>query len=344
MPKHIFSPQRYLQTDAEHVQSPTGKGRREWLMARGLCHYQCFDLSNVATLKREEVLQLKIRQWSPFTQTGRYIAWIKGNAQVWIWDQAVQQQAQHAQAIKPLPVLPESILYPPAKEGLQLLKTCDGLEAQIWQNGLLRSSRWWSQAPDAATWQRFLRSNAQSFIALPEHLEKQAFLPKPWAKNTSVWRNLNLLWRQERLWVSLGLAALISVFIWEWLSVTRWQTSLTELEHHIEQLTYDAEPVLTARGKVLDIKKQLETLQQLDKYPGQLKILLAIASKLPKGAVLQEWHYDNGALKVQIKADSIDPREYVKLFQDDPLFDDVKPETAKRKGEIDISMRVLPVV
>ncbi len=342
MRKPLFSPRRYLQTHPDQVVPPTaGKGRREWLMARGLCHYQCFDLSQLSPLQREAALQLKIRQWSPFSDTADYTAWHKGKAQVWIWDRAQQQQAQQTQALKPLPVLPESALRPPGNDGLHWVQTADGIEAQIWQKGVLRSSRWWASLPDEATWQRFLRSNGQSYQSLPEQLPAAVLLPKPWAKAQNRWHTLSLLWRQERLWVTLGLAVLLGVFVWEWLPITRWQEKIAALDNQIEQLSLDAEPVLTARTKVLAQKQELEALQALDIYPDQLKLLYEVAAKLPKDAILQEWQYEAGELKIKIQAESIDPREYVSLLQSIPLFQEVKPDTSKA-GEIMLSMQVLP--
>ncbi len=342
MRKPIFSPQRYLQTDATQVQIPTGKGKREWLMARGLCHYQCFDLSDIAPLKREDVLQLKIRQWSPFADTARYIAWHKGKAQVWIWDNAVQQQAQQAQQLKAVAVLPESALRAPKTEdGVQVLKTLDGIEARIWQQGVLRSSRWWQQVPDNATWQRFLRSNGQAYTPLPDAIPARELLATPWAKNKSALHNLNLLWRQERLWVVLGLAALLSVFMWQSLFIQRWEEKNAALDEQIEQLNFSAEPVLEARNRVLSVKQRLDSLQQLDVYPNQLKLLLAVASALPEGAILQMWKYEAGSLTLTIQAEQIDPREYVKLFQDIAYFDEVKPESSRKADQIQIQMRVL---
>jgi len=344
MRKPIFSPQRYLQTSSEHVQAPTGKrGKREWLMARGLCHYQCFDLSDLSPLRREEILQLKIRQWSPFAQTASYIAWFKGKAQVWIWDHALQQNAQQTQEIKPLSILPESALRPNKPDtGVQVFQTTDGIEAQIWQQGVLHSSRWWQHVPDNTTWQRFLRSNAQSYTPLPEMIPAPELLAKPWAKNKSTLHNLNLLWRQERLWVALGLSLLLSIFIWEWQSIQRWEEKNAALEITIEQLGFEAEPVLKARNRVLSIKQDMESIQQLDIYPSQLKLLHAVASQLPEGAILQEWKYEAGELRLQIKAKEIDPREYVTAFQSIEYFDEVKPESGRKDDEIQIQMRILP--
>lgn len=360
MPKPIFSPQRYLQTHSEPVQRPAepadnaphppkenilsvSKGKREWLMARGLCHYQCFDLSDITPLKREDVLQLKIRQWSPFTDTASYIAWHKGKAQVWIWDNALQQQAQQAQDLKNLPVRPESALRPPkTDDGVQILKTADGIEAQIWQQGVLRSSRWWQQVPDKATWQRFLRSNAQPYTPLPETIPAPDLLAKPWAKNQNALHSINLLWRQERLWVALGAALLLSAFIWESALIKNWQAKNLRLDKEIEQMSFKADPVLDARNRALTAKQSLETMQQLAPYPNQLRLLLAVASKLPEGAVLQNWKYETGTLTLTIKAEEIDPREYVSLFQSIDYFDEVKLEDSRKADEIQIQMQVLP--
>ncbi|ALG67671.1 hypothetical protein [Beggiatoa leptomitoformis] len=340
MLKRLFLPQRYQQTH-HNVITPTltSNGRREWVMGRSLCHYRLFDLQEVPSHRWDAVLTHKIRQWSPFNQYQQYIAWQGAHVQVWVWEQARHQQALVDNAIKQIHSLPETVLYPrPKMDGIRLLSCLEGVEGQIWQAGLLVGSRWWETSPTLLDWQRFQRAHG---LALSDHVpavETFPFLDKTWAKTHQLFSGALL--RQERLWFLLGSALLLTLAMWQGISIWKWQQATISIQTDIDALMGQSAPILDARTATLADKQRLERLLSLNSQPTQLLLLTQVAEKLPQKVKLVDWFYQTGTLKFAIEATSIDPRFYVETFQNIPLFREVQTESGRTANQLIISMRV----
>ena len=84
----LFLPRRYLQADKKVIPPENRNiGAKQWVVGRDLCVYRLFHLPDVPGTERKSAIDIHIRQWSPFADTGSYVVWKDDIAQVWIWDE-----------------------------------------------------------------------------------------------------------------------------------------------------------------------------------------------------------------------------------------------------------------
>ncbi len=152
-------------------QSTGGVRNAYWIVGRSLLRLKFVALNGVPEKKIPEALRLETLAWAPFavsdyraqvmmpTNGGQVCAWITA------WDRDSVEIAQTAQGINLLEsgaaprVVPENALQAGLDNGLRVLGSdAAGFEAQVWERGVLRHSRWWATPPDAAQWQNFQRS------------------------------------------------------------------------------------------------------------------------------------------------------------------------------------------
>ena len=344
MSKRLFSTRRYLHKRNELITPPaTRKGRREWIISRGLCYYRLFSLHDIPAARRESVLQLQIKQWSPFREYDRYCVWQGGQVQVWIWDKPQQQDMLTDVGIKQAAVMPETVLYTRQTTDTVLLVQClEGVEGQVWKNGLLVGSRWWAQVPESREWINFQRMHSlPANDNIPPALE-EPLLERPWRQKKNYVSHLNVF--QEPLLVILGAAVFTILLSWQITHIWIWQQALGQVQTQVDKLQDSITPILTARTQALENKKHFENLLTFNPYSSQLEILTLVAEKLPprQEAKILEWFYQLGELRFILEVKKIDPAFYINTFQTQPLFTEIKTKTGKGKksNRISISMKL----
>lgn len=346
MQKPLFLPQRYLQRRNEVVHPlKSSKGRREWIISRSLCHYQLISLEDVPLARRENVLQLKIRQWSPFKEYGSYPVWYShGQVQVWIWDKQFQNEQIKQLNLKKVVAIPETLLRSrPSVDIIRLVNCLEGVEAQIWQRGLLIASRWWAQIPTIAEWTQFQRTHSLPIQTEIPQVIDLPLLPRAWGRpRTNVVR---LGAAQEATVISVIIGLLIVIFTWQGVNLWQWYQVTQQIQRQIEQSTEQIEPILQARTQALNYKQQAEEILQLNAYPSQLEILHRVLENLPhdENTKLLEWLYQWGELRITVETNKLDPTFYVKTFQALDLFTDVNAEigSGRNANQILISMQLV---
>lgn len=354
MPKHLFSSRRYLQKRHELIAPPGGKkSRGEWVVARSLCHYQLFDLTDIPASRRDNVLQLKMKQWSPFSDYGSYHVWQGSQVQVWIWDKQKQQQLVTEAGIAKVLVMPETVLRPrapPSQPGspsitgiatVQLIDCLEGVEGQIWKHGLLIGSRWWPQLPSSIEWDQLQRTHG--LPALPEisSVLQLPLLDRPWGRHKAKGSKLTAV--HEQLAVMVGAGILTVLLSWQLVGILKWRQALVQRQAEISELTEKITPILSTRNQAMADKEQFEQILALNSFPSQLELIVQVAEKLPgPEAKLLEWSYQTGTLSFTVETKQPDPTFYVKTFQAIPLFKEVKAETGsgRNANQIVISMQV----
>lgn len=342
MRKPLFLIQRYLQQRADLITpvDSSGYGRKEWIIARSLCHYKYFALNELPENRWEEALTVKIRQWSPFVNYAEYIVWQNDAVFVWVWDTELQQQSMEQVGLKTVRCFPETILRPVADhDGAYLLACLEGYEGQIWQAGKLIASRWWLNTPSLREWSQFLRAHSLAAIAEVPTPEITELLTQAWGKARRSFGGFKA--QQERDWVFIGLLIFVMMVAWQAVDILKAKSALQELQSHLDELNDKATPVLTARTAAMNHKQAAERLFTLNSQTSQIELMALVLDKLPQqGAKVVEWAYQSGELKVTIEASSIDPRFYVENFQSQPLFVDVKSENGRNSNQIVVSMHI----
>jgi hypothetical protein len=81
-------------------------------------------------------------------------------AGVWTWDTAIgdARSASERRRRGGIGAMPESIARTGAQHGRRLVRCLEGVEGEVWSNGVLVASRWWPEPPSPQDWALFVRS------------------------------------------------------------------------------------------------------------------------------------------------------------------------------------------
>jgi len=340
MYKKLFLPQRYFYNNENEINLINeGKGAIEVIISRALCHYKLFTLSDIPLARRQVVIQLQIKQWSPFNNYGFHICWHQHIAMVWIWEKNTLEKTLEINGLqnKNISFYPETVLYSrPNEEGIQSLKCINGIEAQVWKNKVLISSRWWASSPNTSVWYKYLRvqriQNTNPINILSFDFEKKA-----WGHNKIAL--LLALLGQEMMWGILIISILLSIITWKVIYIKKWQQATESAIKEVETLTPKVQPILVARNEVLMGQEKIQHLQSLNTYPLQLDIMKEVTIKLIKKNIrLTSWAYHTNQLNFSFKANDLDPRFYVNKLQEINFFTDV--EVSINKKQVDVSTKL----
>ncbi len=339
--RSLFSPRRYLH-DRNEIYHPPGNslGQRQWILSRSLCLYRVFVMGDIPSDERKNALKVRIRQWSPFADTGNYVIWQEETAQVWIWDESARGNAAGKANADVSRTFPETVFYPkPERDELRLISCMEGMDAQIWKHGILTASHWWPDGPFPEAWSRFLTAhdlNPAMAVPAPENIP---WIAHPWGRNTGEHSFSNL--PHERLWVLAAMMLFAFLLIWQSVSLWRWHEAENVLESRIAALTQEVEPLLEARNQATKYKAAAERLISLVSGPTQLALMAAVAEKLPpKSVFLAEWHYNQDNLSFVLQGANLDPRYYVETYQKLPYFKEVSAERGQAADQLTVKMKI----
>ena len=132
------------------------------VLARSRCRFKWFRLSAVPAPERLEALRVQARAWQPFDDSA-YLLSLRGDlGLVMAWDRLSAQRDLVAAGRDPrrCRLLPESLLRQAAADGAHLVPCISGFEGQVWREGWLCASRWWSVLPNGQDWRLFLHASA----------------------------------------------------------------------------------------------------------------------------------------------------------------------------------------
>ena len=132
--------------------------------------------------ERFAALGMQARAWAPFEassyrlnihgEEGLVVAWDSASVAADLADAGLDALRCH--------LVPESLLRGPGADGVRLVRCAEGVEGQVWREGWLCASRWWSEQPDAEEWQLFLHASACEPDEIPALVEV-SMAARPWA-------------------------------------------------------------------------------------------------------------------------------------------------------------------
>jgi len=300
-------------------------------MSRPFYRFCRFDLKSVPKPQRVQALELQIRQWTPFANTGRYLVWQGEDALIWAWDADRLGADLATQNFNPnrVEILPESLLHPPLAGGLRLAACLDGVEGQLWQDGFLVHSRWWPVVPTEAGWLNFQRdaghsAQLQSTVVPPP--ARQDWLLQPWARNVPVGGGGAWTAPYETWLVGAGVLILAGMTSWYGIQLTKARQAIELRKSELKTAETIASPIFEARQKALDAQVRIELLQKGGLYPDQLAVMATVAKLLSKNkATLSEWDYRDGKLKITVTSpDKLSSSVLIGALLDSGWFGDVR--------------------
>jgi hypothetical protein len=120
-----------------------------------------FRLTGIPASERLAALRLQVEAWQPFAKTAGRLALTGDEGLAVVWDDAAVRQQLLAAGLAPerCQLLPDVLMQAAAGDGLRLVRGLEGYEAQSWQDGVLRASRWWAEPLQARDWQEFVHAS-----------------------------------------------------------------------------------------------------------------------------------------------------------------------------------------
>jgi len=326
----------------DRVIPPVSKsiGPGQWIVGRDHCLYRLFPLSDIPPAERKSAVGVAVRQWSPFAETGTWVVWHDGMAQVWIWDEARRCEAAEENRAPRARAIPETLLQPvPDQDGVRLVSCSHGVDGQIWRHGVLAVSHWWPLEPDSVQWACFIVSGDHDpGMAIPDP-EKYSFLARPWGR--SAFSSRTALQLHEKRLVSFTAAVLCFMMILQVVALGKWQRYRNALEEQVVDLTNEVQPVLAARARALENRRVAGELLSLSGYPSILELWTVILERqVGKDIRMVKWHYGEGKLSLTLQGKNMDPRLNVKSFQSHPFFTGVTVEKGRNPLELTVTMDV----
>jgi len=316
--------------------------RGEYILSRALYRFKRFSLTGTPPAERNAALNLKIAQWSPYPEHGKCVAWVRDQALVWVWDKETERRiAVSAGSERPI-LTPETLLHlPPASDGAILRQSLEGVEGQIWRDGLLESSYWWPKPPSAAEWVRFQRGGGCREITPEPTVEAVGLSETTWARKSRL--IFAIAPRGER-WMGAGLAAVFgAIFSWQAVDYARLEQAIAAARKEIAAIDDRTRQVQIERREAIRGKETLRAAAGVFGYPAQLELFAAVGERLPRnGAQLVEWEFENLGLRFAVEAPRLDAKFLVTSYQSDPRFTNVAMENTPKQNQILLKMNVRP--
>lgn len=311
----LFSPhRRWLDADSRASRRGGWLGPIEWVVPRASCIHRRFAFPGMNAVQRQSALALAAKRAAPSDSSPFMVRWQGDTAQVW-WVRAPLPVGANAARL-----LPETALLPmPTNPNdARLLALSEGVEGQVWRDGILWASRWWAEAPDAAEWQRFLRGSAVAPGGAPSAPSAQTFveIESPWGQSGE-----RLMWSEAQLeslfWTTVVLLSSV-VLGWQLLASVWWGVAAWSQERSIDALRREAAPQIEARETAESANTRLAYLDSLSTVT-DYRLLADVRERLPAGVSLLVWVRDASELRLQV-AGPDDPRVYVDAFAGHPVL------------------------
>lgn len=295
-------------------------GAQEWVVPRRECQYRRQDFTALPPRKRAAAAQLAAARFLPAADARIHLAWQDGIAHYWIWTPSADSAAHYRRW------LPETLLYPPpAASGMRLLTLCDGVEGQLWRDGVLVASQWWPQIPASSEWTNFQRAAGvmgDTEVPAPETLE---WLDQPWARSGSG-LFIDAAMAERLAWAVSG-CLLLAVLAWQLTSLLRWNAAAAEEAVRVEAARAKAAPLLAQRDRAEEAVAQIESLRNLEPAFSDYEWMARVAAALPQGSQLAGWIREPARLRVLVRSSETDPRRFIEAFVNLPPFNDLTATT-----------------
>lgn len=325
-------------------------GASQWVLSRGLCRFNRFDLARLPAAKRKAALALQLPQWSPYRDSNYAIIWQDGIASVWCWDNALidAEIRKHGRNPKAQQKIPESLLRAPSQNGLRLINCLDGIEGQYWQQGQLLASRWWPEQVNANDWLAFQREcgvPGQQQQPRPVLVESP-LQPAPWGKITNLNAGSDEVTLAELAFHGLLICALGLPTIHLGIQQHQIKAAIAGRQAELAALKDKASAVLGARSTAFESLATLKAIYAHQRYPEPLQLMAAVSRSLPKnGTFVSEWEMLEDQLKITVNSptSAIIGTTYVDTLEKAGPFSDVKIITNTDPKRMTFTMTVLPL-
>ncbi|MBO6556856.1 MAG: hypothetical protein JJ957_10175 [Pseudomonadales bacterium] len=215
-----------------------------------------------------------------------------------------------------LQVLPESLLYPTVSDGERTIDLAEGCEIQKWSGGRLNDSVWYE---------------SQSGMSEQVSQAEDAWYLKLEPDEDSV--------TEELLWRS-GVWTVMALIVFQVGNYIGWLHEETRLRTQIEEANLRAKEVVASRESAREELARTITLREWLNQPSQLSLVAEIDRRMPEGAEIKNWVYQDERLQVTVMDPSLDNRFYVEQLTSSPRFREVRiePGATPDSAKIEVSL------
>ncbi|HFB55298.1 MAG TPA: hypothetical protein ENJ46_05185 [Hellea balneolensis] len=241
--------------------------------------------------------------------------------------------------------LPESLAYEPAEAGERLVICMEGVEGQVWRDGVLRASRWWPQTPTQRQWQTFMR------VAHPGDVTELPVMPAPISVPLRTQFPLLDVDRDQlisffspvKLFVaSMTIAGFFAAFMGA--QYIRYQIDLKATQARIANVSQEASLVLSQRRRA---RAQIRAARHVDALGAEgriLKGLDGVANALKGQDVFISFiQLRDGVFEVRVKGSpEISGPALVEKLENHPALQDVNV-TLGRSNTLIIKAKLLDI-
>lgn len=293
-----------------------------WILPRSWCVTTSLPAKGVPSHKTQAFVQLHLHRLAPFADSGVYACRSGDWVHLWFWENRKVREIceKHGLDINHMQFAPESVCFPKRKDGAVLIQCQQGVEAQLWHQGLLVDSAWWPERVSNDEWQAWRPGSAAMTGALaqiaswpeqvPAHVQLSESslkdpvyrLAEPWARNL-----LGVQWwhalKNFRGDVLAVIAVVILASYGAYLGAQWWSidSQLTSTDQEIESLSAKVEPINTARSQAMALQQwttKLAALRSRDEVRELLKNLRPLLQK--EDAALREFEYQDGEVRLML--------------------------------------------
>lgn len=338
--KTFFEPIHYLPNKAKGYKKnktfTLGKGY--WVIPRSECLFTIIETEITNFSELEKLVEVKIISWSPFEDTGHYFSTADDRIYLWIWDSARQDILQKEHKALQFICIPESAFKSlHGREGVSLIKSYSGVEAQIIKDGKLLASRWWPTVPSSPDWKHFLLNHELSPCEVPNTQEimicsepslkmKQGFL-RYWINNEHI-----------LVFFCIGLCLLYGMSLFS--TGRKYERGISKLEQSISTKQIQVAPILNDRNTANEKLAALIAMQQYGEGTSQLSYLGIINEILPVNSELLKWNFNMNSLDLTIMGDNLDPKEMVEKLGTQKNFTDVVAERTRNNKILVVKLKI----
>lgn len=320
-----------------------------WVLGRKATRQSVFTFpADIAENKKKALLRVQVRRWAPFPNV-KYVAhWSGSRASVYAWndDEVKKDITEAGFNERRCTVYPEAFMRTPLQNGVRLVAAIEGFEAQVWRDGFLTFSRWWSQKPTQLAWNMFLRSAGmpldQNGGDVPEP-DPAPFLETPWIRHEGYLGGTLAVLEDPRYAIAIGVmvAAPFMYLSAEYLTLA---ISNARMKHNMETLSVETQGIRKLRSEAIANLDEIEDYLALEVYPSQFEVM-ATALGLLQGLNVKilEWNYDVGSLSFTVRSErDIEATVVITAFEKSGAFSNVAASRGGQDRQMTMRMDVLP--
>lgn len=337
--QQLFSDSVYLQTGEGLQELNLGEVGRLWIVARSECVFRTLDVAAVPVSRRTQAVAAQIPLLSPFPNPGYWCNVQEGEAKIWIWDGARQNElaAESGVEVTGYEVVPEACFAQSCPEGACFYQSNVGYFAHVWRDGVLVADSWWRDDPGEIEWSSFLRGLGVFAQQKPE-LRSIDFQEK------NTWVDISghagVTQSVEPVVIKLTIAVFLFLLGFQSTGSLRLVYESYQLRDEVASISETHRETVVLRERALSARAKGQQLADLETI-SQIDLMTRVSESLPPSSgKLIKWRYHQGELEVIVADPEPDLESYVRSIESISFLERVSVEPVPRAGQLKFSAEV----